>query len=254
MESLYTLTIKKFLKRKSTNMKMKHTALCLSLLCSSVNYVLTNDSTSSSESISDPVEQIFTHIYKTNNWMSRETVSGPGSELRFTQRMRKELSALIKRFGITSIADAPCGDLNWMKHVDIGKCRYIGFDIVKELIEKNIRSFGSTKEFRHVNLLENIIEKVDLIICRDMLAHLTHEQIFTVLKNFKKSGSKYILMTTGVSTKENVDIEVGDWRRLNLELPPFNFPRPLALIEEDTPFDFERGKHLALWFLDDLDI
>lgn len=205
--------------------------------------------------IADPVEAIFTYIYKTNFWQSKESISGPGSELRFTNRMRQELSSLIKRFNISSIADAPCGDCNWMRYVNIGDCRYIGFDIVEELIENNRKMFGAAREFRHANLVENIIEKVDLIICRDMLAHLTYEQVFTVLRNFKQSGSKYILMTTGTNISENRDIKsTGDWRGLNLELAPFNLPRPLALIQEDVPFDWERGKHLALWFLDDLNI
>lgn len=224
-------------------MKMKYATLCLALLCSrQVRGV-------------DAVEDLFTRIYKTNHWLSQESISGPGSELKVTTTMRQELSKLIKRFGITSIADAPCGDCNWMRHVDIGSCRYIGIDIVQELIENNIKFFGPAREFRHLNLIENVIEKVDLIICRDMLAHLTNEQIFAALRNFKQSGSKYILVTTNLMSQYNPDIaHAGDWRKLNLELAPFNFPRPLALIEEDVPFEWERGKHLALWFLDDLDV
>ncbi len=236
-------------------MKIKNVTLCLALLCSSVSYFLANNITLSNECVLNPLEEVFTHIYKTNGWGSRETVSGTGSELTVTQKMRQELSALIKRFGITSIADAPCGDLNWMRYVDIGTCRYIGIDIVQEIIESNVKIFGFTREFRHLNLLENIIEQVDLIICRDMLAHLTYEQIFTALRNFKQSGSKYILMTTNVTSQENYDIEnAGGWRRLNLEQPPFNLLRPLALIEEDVPFELERGKHLGLWFLEDLKV
>jgi hypothetical protein len=225
-------------------MKINNATLCLALLCSSASYYAL-----------DPVEEIFTHIYKAHTWQSRESISGPGSDLKVTQRMSRELSALIKRFGITAIADAPCGDLNWMQYVDIGTCRYIGIDIVQELIERNTKIFGATKEFKHLNLIENIIEKVDLILCRDMLAHLTYEQIFTALKNFKQSGSKYILVTTNIIKEKNVDMEnTGECRFLNLELPPFNFPKSLALIEEDVPFAFERGKHLGLWFLDDIKI
>lgn len=236
-------------------MKITKTTLCLALLFSSANHSIANNNMASKETVLDTVEKVFTYIYKTNYWTSKESISGPGSELKVTHKMRQDLSALIKRFSITSIADAPCGDLNWMKHVDIGTCTYTGFDIVQELIEDNAKKFGATKNFMHLNLLENIIEKVDLIICRDMLAHLTNEQIFTALKNFKQSGSKYILVTTNTVAQENSDItKAGGWRRLNLELPPFNFPRPLALIEEDVPFEFERGKHLALWFLDDLNI
>lgn len=226
-------------------MKIKNIILCLVMFCSIVKVGFA----------SDPVEEVFTDIYKTKFWVLGESVSGPGSELRVTQRMRPQLSALIKRFGISSIADAPCGDLNWMRYVDLGTCRYIGYDIVQELVECNTKLFGETKEFRHFNLIDNVIEKVDLIICRDMIAHLTHEQIVKVLRNFKKSGSKYILMTTGLTTKDNSpDITTGEVRRINFELAPFNFPRPLALIEEDIPFECERGKHLALWFLDDINI
>lgn len=210
---------------------------------------------SDSSAIHDPIEKLFTTIYETNFWQSSESVSGPGSELRVTRKMSIELTKLLKRFSITSIADAPCGDCNWMRHVDIGSCRYIGFDIVQDLIECNKQMLGSTKEFQHLNLIENVIEKVDLIICRDMLAHLTNEQIFKVLDNFKKSESKYILMTTNLHSQENYPIEsAGDWRKLNLQLPPFNFPRPLAIIQEDTPFSWEQGKCLALWFLDDIHV
>lgn len=237
--------IKKVSNVKGVSMKMANVVMCSILLLTSVSYFLAND----------VVEQIFTTIYKTNEWKLGESVSGLGSEVRFTNRMRGELVDLIKRFDIKSIADAPCGDLQWMQHVNLGTCRYIGIDIVQELIENNIKKFGATKEFQHLNLIDNVIEKVDLILCRDMLAHLTYEQIFTALRNFKKSGSKYLLVTTGVTTTHNVDMEhAGECRRLNLELPPFNFPRPLAVIAEDVPWAFESGKHLALWFLNDIDV
>jgi hypothetical protein len=232
---------------------MKNKSLLFSIVLSCV--VTANVNAAAHTTTTDSVEEIFTHIYKTKFWKLGESLSGPGSELRFTEKARYGISTLIKRFGVTSIADAPCGDFNWMRHVDIGACRYIGYDIVQELVARNICFFGENREFRHLNLIENVIEKVDLIICRDMLAHLTHEQIFKVLRNFKKSGSKYILMTTGLTTMDNSpDITPGEVRRINFERAPFNFPRPLALIEENVPFPCEEGKHLALWFLDDLNI
>jgi hypothetical protein len=231
-------------------MKINKTIFCLSLFCSTSSY-----------SISDPVEEIFTDIYKANKWESPETVSGPGSTLRVTHKMRQELSALLERFKIDSIADAPCGDCNWMRYVDIGECEYIGIDIVQDLIEKNSRTFGGTRQFMHLNLIENIIPQVDLIICRDMLTHLTYEQIFKVLRNFKQSGSKYLLVTTNLATQKNIDVSNSPdcpYRLvtpfLNLQLSPFNFPKPLALIQEDVPFGAEQGKHLALWFLDDIKV
>ncbi len=236
-------------------MKIKNTLFYLTLLCSSVSYFSADNRPLSNERVPDPVEEVFTEIYQTNAWGSQETVSGTGSELNVTEKMRSEFSALIKQLGVTSIADAPCGDLNWMMHVDLGTCRYIGIDIVQEIIENNIKIFGGTKEFKHLNLLENIIEQVDLILCRDMLVHLTYEQIFIAMRNFKQSGSKYILMTTDVLKQKNSDLKsTGGWRNLNFEQPPFNFPKPLALIE-DKPLESQYpGKCLGLWSLEDLNI
>jgi hypothetical protein len=231
-------------------MNVKNSLLYLSLLCSS------SIATTALANQADPVEDLFTHIYKTKFWQLGDSVSGPGSELKVTQKMRYELTSLIKRFSISSIADAPCGDFNWMRHVDLGDCTYIGFDIVQELIDDNNRLFGCpTRSFKHANLIDNIIDKVDLIVCRDCLAHLTDEQIFKVLRNFKASGSKYLLVTTNYAVQSNTQIDrAGDWRKLNLEAAPFNFPRPLAIIQEDVPFTWEQGKHLALWFLDDIKV
>jgi hypothetical protein len=54
----------------------------------------------------------------------------------------------------------------------------------------------------------------------------------------------------------NADL-IGDdiWRPLNLELPPFNFPKPVKLINEQcTEGNGEyTDKHLGLWFLDEVD-
>jgi hypothetical protein len=62
------------------------------------------------------------------------------------------------------------------------------------------------------------------------------------------------MTTTNITTAINYDIQTGDWRKLNFELPPFNFPKPIVIIEEDVPFTWERGKNLGLWLLEDLDI
>jgi hypothetical protein len=201
------------------------------------------------------VEKVFTHIFEQNIWTSRETASGRGSELKVTKPIRQAISSLIKTFNITSIADAPCGDFNWMKHVDLGSCNYIGLDIVKTIIDQNTQFFASpSRTFKHLNLIEDRINTVDLIICRDLLAHLTNNEVLEVLRNFKKSGSKYLLVTTNTRVNQNNDISTGDWRLLNLEKSPFNFPKPLAMIEEDVPFELERGKCLGLWLLDEIKI
>jgi len=83
---------------------------------------------------------------------------------------------------------------------------------------------------------------------------LTFDQAIKAIKNFKKSGSKYLLTTTFTGRSENVDLGNEIWRTLNLELPPFNLPKPKRIINEKcTEFDgIFKDKSLGLWALDDI--
>lgn len=52
----------------------------------------------------------------------------------------------------------------------------------------------------------------------------------------------------------NYDIVTGDWRPINLEKAPFNFPTPMLVIEEQYDENFKkefRAKLLAIWRIDD---
>lgn len=196
-------------------------------------------------------EDVFTEIYKTNRWKSSESISGEGSELKQVETLIKELDSLIANLNISSILDIPCGDFNWMRHVDLSKVNYVGADIVNELIEANIEKF---KDYENVNfivldLINNKLPKKDLIIIRDCLVHLSFDHIFKSIENVKKSGSKYLFTTTYPNHNSNLDIITGDWRRLNLMQPPFNFPEPLLIINENCTESNGRyaDKSMLLW-------
>src|SRR5208283_4999775 len=87
--------------------------------------------------------------------------------------------------------------------------------------------------FRYINLLSDQMPTVDLVLCRDCLVHFSFLDIFTAIENIIRSGSKYLMTTTYYNIgRRNVDILTGEWRPINLQLPPFNFPIPIALIDE----------------------
>lgn len=46
-------------------------------------------------------------------------------------------------------------------------------------------------------------------------------------------SSRYLLTTTYTERQINVESATGGWRPLDLQLPPFNFPAPLAVINEN---------------------
>ncbi len=204
---------------------------------------------------SKKVEDAFSFIYENNYWKDSETKSGIGSNKAATQEIRLRLPKLFKKYGIHSILDIPCGDFNWMSLVDLNAYRYIGGDIVKSLIAKNRELYEAhNREFLHLNAIEDKLPRVDIIYCRDLFVHLPINDIIATLRNFKKSSSKYLLMTTFVEEQENIEIEVGKWRKLNFEKAPFNFPKPIELIYEKSPEINGKDKNLGLWLLKDIQI
>lgn len=198
-------------------------------------------------------QNVFEQIYDTNKWGDAESISGKGSSVEITTVLRSELQNLLDSYGIRTMIDAPTGDFNWMQHMNLSRIHYLGVDIVSDLIKKNTERFGSnTTEFRHLDVIKESLPKVDLILCRDLLVHLPFAEIQSVLNNFKQSGSTYLLATTFTEHKENRNIRMGNWRKLNLQLAPFNFPKPIALLYEGGGEERGKDKHLGLWRLSDL--
>jgi len=200
------------------------------------------------------VKNIFTSIYKTNKWNSKESVSGTGSEIRVTENLRSELPNLISEYNIKSILDLPCGDFNWMSKIDLNGVDYIGADIVTDLIDKN-RKYYPDFNFEVMNIIEDKLPKVDLIIVRDCFVHLTYENINKSLLNIKSSGSKYLL-TTSFIEKQNSDVaNNGGWRPINLLKKPFNLNKYLNVIN-DGPKKYygEKYKDKSMVLYDILEI
>lgn len=199
------------------------------------------------------MQQIFARIYHRNSWGSTETVSGAGSDLAQTRVVREALARLATELQIKTVLDAACGDFNWMQHVRMDLAQYIGVDIVPELIEANARKYGNgTTRFEVLDICTSALPTVDLIVCRDCLVHLPLRDAGAALVNFVNSGSKYLLTTTYrglVSRNRNVLI-TGNWRPLDLQLPPFSLPEPLRVINEHCTEkgDFKE-KSLGLWNL-----
>jgi hypothetical protein len=199
---------------------------------------------------------IFTNIYNHNLWNNKESVSGGGSSLKATVKIREQLPIIFKALHIKTVLDAPCGDFWWMRKVDFSCIdSYIGIDIVQDLIDKNNKLYAKPNiKFICKNLVTEQISKADLIICKDLFLHLSFADIKMILSNFKHSGSKYLLASTYVKATHNEDRQTinSGYRPVNLELPPFNFPKPLLLIEEQ--YKNKPVKYCGLWQLESLPI
>ena len=201
------------------------------------------------------MESTFAPFYEENRWGDAESTSGPGSNLERTAKLRSELPVFLKEIRARSLLDAPCGDFNWMKDTELGDEHYIGADIIPDLITRNQKLYANDRtQFLLLDLTRDELPRVDVILCRDCFIHFSYRHIAAALKNFKRSGSTYLLTNTYPRLQQNTNIRTGDFRHLNLLLPPFNFPPPLKQIDEKNPEEEAQffGKLLGLWKLSDL--
>jgi len=176
------------------------------------------------------------------------TVSGDGSQMCTTETVRKELPIIFEKYGIKSVSDAPCGDFFWMQHVDLERIDYIGYEAVQEIVAGNAAKFRKGNvNFEQFDILNSLVRRSDLIICRDFLFHLGNEDICKVLSNFRKSGSTYLLSTTFtyITTNENKSSDNYDSRPINLTAEPLNMGEPIYSFVETHPEC--RGRSMSLW-------
>ena len=192
-------------------------------------------------------KEIFTAYYLENLWGDPMSVSGPSSTVEHTRETRNIISVLICSLKIKKILDAPCGDYNWFRFVHKNSSvSYLGADIVEPLIEKNNIWYGDyNTKFIKLDILEDVLPKADLLICRECLQHLPMKDCFKFFENFKKSEIKYLLITSWDSEK-NEDTVVGGFRRLDLLKKPFDFEAPLGSFKEWS-WPGQSEKRLILW-------
>ena len=191
--------------------------------------------------------RVFTEIYHQRRWGDEQSLSGPGSSVEESASVRAALPLLVKELKCRSLLDIPCGDFFWMRMVDLDT-QYIGGDIVGELIKKNKRNYGDAKRsFVRLDLIKDRLPRADLVICRDCLIHLSYAHALRALSNIKRSGATHLLASTYTARKTNRNIQTGGWRPINLQLPPYDLPKPMKLIDEHCPLEDYRDKSLGLW-------
>ena len=185
---------------------------------------------------------VFSSIWTENSWGDPETRSGSGSTMNNTVELRTNLSEIFSSLGIRILADAGCGDLNWMKELT-GQLRfYFGYDIVPELVGELRSRYGDRVNcfFTSADVVMTSLPECDAILCRDCLTHLPLDAALMALKRFRQSGARFLLATTH-SVGRNIWVSSGGWYTIDMTAPPFNLPAPQRLIHDGG------AKMLGVW-------
>jgi hypothetical protein len=184
------------------------------------------------------LQKKFTKVYNKNLFHGESSLSGQGSDLKQTETLRKNLKILLGKVEAKSLLDIPCGDFYWMSQVDLNEISYTGSDIVEGMVTKlSLEYQNSSRKFKVINLVSEVPPINDVIFCRDLFVHLSNKNIKKSLNNIVLSDSKYLFTTTFTRVERNKDLPIFrrgvKWRTLNLELPPWNFPKPIYLVNEN---------------------
>jgi glycosyltransferase involved in cell wall biosynthesis len=194
----------------------------------------------------------FNMIYRFRLFGKSESASGPGSDPKETRVLKENLPAILKKFQVKKLADVPCGDFYWMQEIDLQGIKYTGFDIVNDLVKKNRIKYPRF-DFEQLDITRQSFSPHDLVICRDLMVHLSFDQISQTIENIKASGSTFLLATTFPLLSENHDLGKGIWRPLNLEISPFYFGPPLYFLHEaSTEHPRESDKGLGVWRIQEI--
>lgn len=179
--------------------------------------------------------QIFSDIYKTNTWGSNGTAqfySGSGSDEKYASPYVSIVVNFIKQHGVKQVVDLGCGDFRIGKAiVDATGVDYTGVDVVDELVDYNNKTFGTKNiRFKSLNIVRNALPQGDLCLIRQVLQHLSNQDIAAVLK--KTAKFKHLIVTEHLPNLEHPvpnldkfpdgDIRYSKGSGIYLDLPPFN--------------------------------
>lgn len=167
------------------------------------------------------------------------TVCGEGSTVDGARYWIEVLPQIIKKYNFKIINDAGCGDLNWIRQVDLRNIDYLGYDVVPRESWKN--SDSPKVHGESFDIVHEPMRPCDLTICKDVVNHLSLPLAQAALENFKRN-SRYLFITNCTYYKgDNRFSRSGiraHWNPYNFDLAPFELaPYKLEGFLEEMKLD-----------------
>lgn len=171
---------------------------------------------------------IFEHIYRNDLWHGG---SGPGSLPSVNRPYVRFLHSFLRHNQIRTVVDLGCGDWQFSRGIDWGEARYLGLDVVPQVLEKNRRRYGrGAVEFDVSPADARDVPAADLLLVKDVFQHICNEKVAAYVREFPRF--KYVLVTNCIQKSRhlmNTDIADGGFRPVDLRLPPFSMPMASVL-------------------------
>lgn len=193
----------------------------------------------------------FRLYYRSNFWGDAETASGDSSRLDKSEAISLLLQKLVFPLGI-QLLDLGCGDCNWIGELTFKPSRYVGVDLVPELIERNRARFrsDSTEFYCHDMRQPLPVSTADVVLIRDIFPHMSDDEVQTVIGNIRSLSASVLIANTFRGAPADRDMSLINHRSVDLESERFGLgPATFFLPEEPSSvFDQER-RGLGIWEL-----
>lgn len=223
--------------------------------------------------------EVFTRIYQNREWgdgSEELPLSGSGSNPDFAAPYVDFVKEVIITRQISKVLDVGHGDWKMWRDFHFENVDYIGIDVVRDLSKKLNRQFGKLGRVFRAEIDSDFLESnQQLILCKDVLQHLSNSTVMEYLEKF--SRGKYLIICNDLYVKpkmrsiikglvfealangrllsslpeyrskvflNNSEIENGDFRGVDLQAYPFKeFLRTFELV---SSFDFHAPKRYGL--------
>lgn len=179
--------------------------------------------------------ETFRRIYRTKAWGDdgERFHSGSGSRGRACEQYCDSVIEFIRDHQVKSVADLGCGDFSVGRRiVEATGVRYIGIDVVPELIEHHRNTVRDPLvSFLCANITVDPLPTASLCLIRQVLQHLSNHEIAKALANL--GGFSHVLITEGVPARpksinrdkpHGPDVRAIYGSGVYVEQPPFSMP------------------------------
>lgn len=202
---------------------------------------------------------VFAEIYRDNKWGAvlnedgqRPYFSGSGShDKSVVEEYVNTIGSWVASKSRPMVAlDVGCGDFNIGSRISTFFDTYIAADVVSELIEHNKKEWaGLAVEFITLDIAHDTLPKVDVIFIREVLQHLSNQDIKRALSSVIRSCN-YLVLTESLPDKEgftpNLNKPSGIGTRsqfgsgVDITCPPFS----VKFVEANCVISRKRGNRL----------
>jgi SAM-dependent methyltransferase len=192
------------------------------------------------------VGEVFTRIYMNNEWGGKrgEFYSGSGSSEFHAAKYAEAVRGFIRGNGVRTVVDLGCGDFVVGRQLAMPGVRYIGVDVVEELVSHNQREYGNADtSFQFLDIIEDELPDGDLCLLRQVLQHLSNAQIGKVLAKVRRYPFALITehypgpsvaVVPNKDKPHGSDTRIYDGSAVYLDRPPFSLEGLELVLEMDA--------------------